>query len=134
MPPVDASVSWRSALRFPGLFGTLGFGGYLAWNGYWLAQGRIPPSLLLGLTGLPAPTTGMTRSTLALLQGDWEAGFLWNPFTLPFCALLMLTAAELAWKRARAGRLILSKPLALAWPAVLFAAWITKLSMGPRWW
>jgi hypothetical protein len=134
MPSVGSTVSWRSALGFPGILGTLSFGLYVAWNACWLAQGRVPPSLLLGLTGLPAPTTGMTRSTLAFLEGDWSAAFLWNPFTLPFCALLLFTVGEIAWKYVEKRRLVMSKPLAVAWPTLLLVAWITKLTMGSQWW
>ena len=134
MPSVGPTVSWRSALGFPGILGTTAFALYVAWNACWLAQGRIPPSILLGLTGLPAPTTGMTRSTLAFLAGDWSAAFLWNPFTLPFCALLIFTAGEIVWKCVKKSRLVLSKPIAVAWPTVLLTAWITKLAMGSQWW
>lgn len=134
MPAAGSSVSWRSALGFPGILGTIAFGLYVAWNVRWLVQGQIPPSILLGLTGLPAPTTGMTRSALAFVDGNWWTAFLWNPFTLPFCALLILTAVEIAWKYVKKRRLVMSKPLVVAWPSVLLVAWITKLAMGPQWW
>jgi hypothetical protein len=134
MSSAGSSVSWRSAVGFPGILGTVAFFLYVGWNVRWLVQGRIPPSILLGLVGLPSPTTGMTRSTLAFLEGNGSIAFLWNPFTLPFCALLIFTAGEIAWKRARRRRLVLSHTLALAWPVLLLAAWITKLAMGPRWW
>lgn len=94
----------------------------------------IPPSILKGVFGIPAPTTGMTRSTLAFLDGDWVTAFLWNPFTLPFCLLLFCTALEIAWKAVRKQRLVLSKPLVIAWPTILLAAWITKGAMGAQWW
>jgi len=134
MSAVRSGVSWRTAFVFPGILGTLSFALYVAWNVRWLMRAQIPPSILLGLTGLPAPTTGMTRSTLALLEGHWAAAFLWNPFTIPFCALLVFTTAEVTWKLVKQHRLVLSRPLAIAWPAVLFAAWIAKLAMGSRWW
>ena len=134
MSSAGSSVSWRSAVGFPGVLGTAAFVLYVGWNVRWLAQGQLPPSILLGLVGLPAPTTGMTRSTLAFLEGSWSTAFLWNPFTLPFGALLIFTACEIAWKRTTRRRLVLSHTLALAWPVLLLAAWITKLTMGPRWW
>ena len=129
-----SAVSWRTAVTFPGVVGTLAFNFYVAWNGFWLALGRIPPSILLGLTGLPAPTTGMTRSTEAFLQARWADAFLWNPFTIPFALLLLATLLEAGWKKAGRRRVVLSRPLALAWPALLLCAWAVKLAMGPRWW
>ncbi|MCU0787564.1 MAG: hypothetical protein MUC91_05140 [Verrucomicrobia bacterium] len=111
MSSAGSSVSWRSAVGFPGILGTVAFFLYVGWNVRWLVQGRIPPR-----------------------EGNGSIAFLWNPFTLPFCALLIFTAGEIAWKRARRRRLVLSHTLALAWPVLLLAAWITKLAMGPRWW
>lgn len=133
-PCESPRCSWRSALRFPGVLGTVAFAFYLAWNIRWLAAGAVPPSILLGVFGIPAPTTGMTRSTLAFLRGDWTAAFLWNPFTLPFCGILWWTLLEVGARWIRKQRLLLSKPLVLAWVIMLVAAWITKLAMGPTWW
>ncbi len=130
----ESPLSWSSAFRFPGILGTVGFALYLAWNIRWLAVGMIPPSILLGVFGIPAPTTGMTRSTMAFLEGNWSTAFLWNPFTLPFYAVLIWTALEIARKSVRKRRLVLSKPLIFAWGGMLLAAWITKLAMGPQWW
>ena len=134
--PTDrpAGPSWRTLYRFPGILGALAFAYYLAWNIRWIAVGMVPPSILLGVFGIPAPTSGMTRSTLALLDGDWSAAFLWNPFTLPFYAVLAWTAIEVTARLLRKQRLVISKPLAITWPTILLAAWITKFVLGPQWW
>lgn len=130
----EPAMSWRSAFRFPGFLGTIAFGLYLAWNIRWLAAGMIPPSILLGVFGIPAPTTGMTRSTMAFLEGKWSTAFLWNPFTLPFYAVLLWTAIEITRKSFCKRRLVFSKPLLIAWCGILAAASITKFAMGPQWW
>ena len=129
-----SGVTWSSVVRFPGILGTLAFAFYLAWNIRWLAAAAVPPSILLGIFGIPAPTTGMTRSTLAFLNGDWGEAFLWNPFTILFHLILAWTAVEITSTLLRRQRLALSKPLAVTWPVMLLAAWITKLAMGSQWW
>lgn len=134
MAELESPLSWRSALRLPGLVGTLAFVFYLGWNIRWLARGAIPPSILIGIFGIPAPTTGMTRSTFAFLRGDWRDAFLWNPFTLPFYGVLLWTTVELVLRLAKHQRPTLSKPLVIAWPVMLLAAWITKFAMGSDWW
>lgn len=128
------SFSWKSAFRFPGIVGTGAFIFYVAWNVHWIANGLIPPSIVMGLWEIPAPTTGMTRSTLALAEGDWAASLLWNPWTLPFLGVITWTMAEFVWKAVTVRRLVLSRALTLVWPAVLGLAWVTKLVMGSRWW
>lgn len=128
------AVSWASLIRFPGIIGTIAFIGYLAWNVRWLAASRVPPSILIEIFGIPAPTTGMTRSTVALLDGEWKTAFLWNPLTIPCYLILAWTAVEILPKLRRKQHLALSKPLAVSWPALLLTAWVTKFMLGPQWW
>src|SRR5579863_4664980 len=68
--------------------GVAAFLGYVAWNIFWIAKGRVPPSILTAITGLPCPTTGGCRGVLALIHGDWRRSILWNPlapvYSLPF--------------------------------------------------
>lgn len=104
---------------------------YVAWNAWWLSGGVIPPSMLYGLTGIPSPTTGGTRSLLALLAGDWSASLRHNAMTVPLIGLLALS---LAWPltqrlRGRAARL----PVAFlwAWGLTLGLAWVLKLLIAP---
>ena len=94
---------------------------YLVWNVYWLAQGRIPASLLTGLTGLPAPTTGGTRSMLALARGDLLGSLYYNPFALPIIGLTTVTLAQVI-RRGRAAGWV-----GRGWIVLLAIAWITKL-------
>ncbi|MHB0954986.1 MAG: DUF2752 domain-containing protein [Pirellulaceae bacterium] len=98
---------------------------YLGWNVRWLAVGRIPPSMLTAATGLPSPTTGGTRSLLALLEGDLAMSFHYNPMTVPIVALLTLTIGQVLFKRRG------DNWLAAAWIAALSIAWVVKL-MSPR--
>lgn len=103
---------------------------YLGWQVYWLAQGTIPQSLLLALTGIPAPTTGGTRSLRALLDGDWRLSLYHNAMTLP---IMTVTLYSLILIVAQAGRGIkpnLPRRIVIAWVVILSLAWIIKLSQS----
>jgi hypothetical protein len=105
---------------------------YVAWNAFWLAQGEVPPALFLGLTGLPAPTTGGTRSLHALALGHWSESFRWNAMTLPLCGLLTLTGAWLTRQALQRQRLSLPRWMAWSWFLVLSVAWVLKLADWPH--
>lgn len=107
---------------------------YVAWNALWLTRGQIPMSLMKALTGLPAPTTGMTRSGLALLDGRWLESLAWNPFTLPVVALCLFSAAWIGRRWLTRQPMLLPTWVARWWLATLAAAWIAKLIIGPRYW
>ncbi|GAB4241208.1 MAG: hypothetical protein OHK005_04020 [Candidatus Methylacidiphilales bacterium] len=108
--------------------------GYLAWNIYWVAHGRLPPSLWQSLSGLPAPTTGMTRSWIALGEGRWMESLAWNPFTIPLTAAWL---GSIGWAIVRlARRQPLSAPrwFLPGWLGLLLLAWAAKGFLGPAWW
>ena len=128
------AVCWRSAIRYPGIVGTVAFAFYVIWNICWLTRGVIPPSILIGVFGVPAPTTGMTRSTLAILEGNWGAAFQWNPMTLPFYLVLVWTGVEGVCKLAKKRPFVLSAALVVTWASILLVAWIAKFALGPKWW
>jgi hypothetical protein len=110
------------------------FAFYLLWNAVWLWAGRVPDSILRAFTGIPCPTTGATRSLLALVHGEWLQALLWNPFTLLYVALLACSGGLLANQALRRKRLVLSPLLARVWMASLAAGWVMKLAMGPKYW
>ncbi len=101
---------------------------YVLWNVFWLAQGRIPPSLLTGLTGLPAPTTGGTRSMLALARGDVLGSLYYHPFAVPIVGLLAITLVQVI-RRGRAAGWV-----GRGWIILLALAWIAKLLSPPATW
>jgi hypothetical protein len=107
---------------------------YVGWNVYWLAHRQVPPSMALHLFGIPAPSTGMTRSVRAMREGQWRAAMQWNAFTLPILALYGASVGVLAWRACRRQRLVLPPWLGWGWLIVLVAAWVTKLVQGPAWW
>lgn len=100
---------------------------YVAWNLYWLACGRVPPSILWKVTGIPSPTTGGTGSFLALLHGRWADSLRLNAMTLPIAALFSASLATLAWQLVWHRRARLPGIFLPAWVAVLVVAWILKL-------
>jgi hypothetical protein len=101
---------------------------YGVWNVAWLCQGRIPPSLLTGLTGLPAPTTGGTRSMVTLANGDVLGSLYYNPLALPIVGLLALTLFQVG----RRGRV--APWVGRGWIVVLMVAWVVKLLSPPATW
>ena len=107
---------------------------YLLWNALWIVSGRVPDSILRALTGLPCPTTGGIRCMLSLLNGEWLAAFLWNPFAPVYVALLVGSAAILGKQFFSRERLVLSPLLARGWVFSLAAGWIAKFALGPKYW
>ena len=129
--PVVAPSSAKKGLKTAAL---VAFVGYCAWNVFWLGRGQLPPSIWKYCTGLPCPTTGMTRSLGALAKGDWTNFFAYNPFTILFIALFLLSMLLLLirWKRDR--RLELPRYLAGMWFLALTGAWIAKFLLGSHYW
>jgi len=121
-------------LRVPECLGYTALAVYVAWNVWWLGQGAIPPSILRHVTGVPAPTTGMTRSVLALVHGDVGRSLLWNPCAVPVAVLYLVTGGVLVLRFVRRETLRLHPALASTWIGVLLLAWLAKLALGPTWW
>lgn len=124
-------VRLRASLKFLGM---ASFTGYTLWNAYWLAQGRLAPSIWVYATGLPCPSSGMTRSVKALLDGRCADFILYNTFTLPLLLLLTYSAYHLvrAWKR----KLDIRLPpfVGWAWLAAILGAWLSKFLVGRAYW
>jgi hypothetical protein len=110
------------------------FIGYLAWNAFHLARGRVPPSIFFSVTGLPAPSTGATRALLALSEGRFVDSLLWNPLLGAYLALFAASAWYLVSNYLRLRRLLLPGWLAAAWFGSLLLGWILKFILGPRYW
>lgn len=110
------------------------FAFYLLWNGWWIAKWKIPPSIFKSLTGLPCPTTGGTRSMLALCRGDWLQSLLWNPLTLVYLLLLAYSLGSLCRQLLHRERLALRPSVAWMWCASLAVGWVAKFAIGPRYW
>jgi hypothetical protein len=123
-------VSRRSAR----LCAQLCFAAYVVWNVCWLAVGKIPPSALRFFLGIPCPTTGGTRSLLALFRGDFHASLVWNPFTVPILILLALSGYKLIAAALHKKELLLPSWLGTAWVSVLLTAWLAKFLLGRAWW
>ena len=114
----------RTALRAAALGG---FIVYVCWNVAWGLQGEAPPSLILAICGVPAPTTGMTRALQAALCGDWLRSLAYNPFTLPTAGLLALSATQLCRCCFKRQPWLLGRKLAVAWFLNLSLAWLWTL-------
>lgn len=56
----------------------------------------VLPCAWRAVTGLPCPGCGMTRSTLALLRGDWQQSLRDNALTWVLLVFWMVVAAGLA--------------------------------------
>jgi hypothetical protein len=110
------------------------FGGYLTWNALWLAGRRLPPSILLAWFGIPCPTTGFTRSMLALARGEFRISLLWNAYSIPLALLLAGSLAYLAQRALVRQELVLPRWVGAAWLIILVEAWLTKFALGPVYW
>ena len=110
------------------------FAAYVCWNLAWLASGRIPPSALRELFGIPCPTTGCTRSLAAILHGNLIASLRWNLFTIPILILLAISMQLLFLAAVRKKELVLPKWMGTAWLCVLVMAWISKFVLGSAYW
>ena len=110
------------------------FSAYLAWNIIWLASGKIPPSALRALLGIPCPTTGCTRSLVSLFHGNLRASVLWNPFTIPILVLLGASLQILFLAALRRKELVLPKWVGVSWWSILLMAWISKFLLGRAYW
>jgi hypothetical protein len=107
---------------------------YGTWWLYFLAQGRFPPAPLRAITGLPAPSTGCTRSLEALLQGHLLDSFRWNPFSVPILLLLIVSVSWIGVQALRGRTLRLPNGFLGLWAALLLSAWIAKFILGPQYW
>jgi hypothetical protein len=107
---------------------------YCLWNTFWLAQGRIPPALFKAATGLPAATTGGTRSVIHFWDGNWREALAANAMTVPIVALLALTLGWLATQMLRRRRLVLPGWFFWAWAVVIALAWILKFTGDRAYW
>jgi len=116
------------------LWARVPFAAYVCWNVAWLASGKIPPSVLRELFGIPCPTTGCTRSLASLLHGNVIASLRWNPFTVPILILLGISLQMLLLAALRKKELLLPKWTGIAWCFVLLMAWISKFILGSAYW
>lgn len=116
------------------LLASLGFVAYCAWWAFWLSHGRLPPAPIKAISGLPAPTTGYTRSLLCLMRGDVSTAFLWNPFSIPITALFLASIGWLAVRLLMRREILLPLCFLYAWIAILALAWGAKLLGNPHHW
>jgi hypothetical protein len=121
-------------LSWPPLWACGLFAAYVVWNAFWLASGKIPPSALRAILGVPCPTTGCTRAVVSLLHGDLRASLLWNPFTIPILILLGMSLQMLLWAALHKKKLLLPRWMGIAWLSVLLMAWAAKFIFGRAYW
>jgi Protein of unknown function (DUF2752) len=125
---VNAGRFWPACLRAAAIGS---FVVYCLWWGYWLAHGRLAPALFLAMTGLPAPTTGMSRALRAFVNGHWRESMAYNALTLPILGLTALSLGHAALQALRRRPMVLPQWIVRSWALVLVVAWILKLA-GPR--
>jgi len=98
------------------------------------AEGQNTAVSFSGLTGLPCPTTGGTRSVHHLLSGHWEESLQHNPMSVPICLLMLFSLGYLTCQCLSRRRLALPNWTLHAWLALLAIAWILKLASDPKYW
>jgi len=107
---------------------------YLVWNAVWIVKGRIPPSILRAVIGLPCPTTGGYRSFLALLRGEFVQSFLFNPLMPVYVLLFLYSMAVLLRQLICRKRLALSPFIGRMWGCSLLLGWVAKFVLGRQYW
>ena len=112
----------------------IAFGGYVMWNATWLICGHIPPSIFAYCTGLPCPTTGMTRSIASLCDGNLKEFFLFNPLTSVYLGLAGVSVAVLLNQKIRGKDCVLPNVLAWSWLFVIALGWLLKFAIGSKYW
>ena len=86
-------------------------------------------------TGLPCPTTGVTRSLLSLRElGRIRDFFLFNPLTSAYVALAAATALALLRRCLGRRPLVLPTVLGWSWLACLALGWLAKFALGKAYW
>ena len=100
---------------------------YGVWQLYWLSGCCLPPSLFLAMTGMPAPTTGGTRSFLCLMRGDFFGSLHHNPMSIPIACMTVYSLMIVGVQAVRHEHVRLSNRIGVTWVAVLSLAWILKL-------
>jgi len=127
------SVSGRTRTAFS-VFGVAALAAYCSWWLFWLCRGMFPPAPFLSITGLPAPTTGLTRSLVCLFKADVSASLRWNPLAVPIVLLFVLSLGWLFAGIARKRKAAIPSMFLPAWLIVLAVAWLAKLLGSPRYW
>ncbi len=107
---------------------------YCLWWAYWLAHGQLPPALFRAVTGLPAPTTGMTRALLALREGQWRSSLAFNAMAIPIACLTGVTLACACVQAVRGRRIALPRGIVWTWVLLLAVAWVLKLVSARQYW
>src|SRR5207253_2663933 len=107
---------------------------YVSWNVYWLAHGRLAPSLLKAATGIPAPTTGGMRALRALSRGDWQTSLRANPLAVPITILFVASLAVVSVQLLRGRRPRLGNRWLAVWLGLLAVAWVAKFFGDPHYW
>ena len=108
--------------------------GYALWNLIFIVQGEIPPSLFKYVTKLPCPTSGGTRSLLHLLRGDIRESLLYNPFTIVYIALIMLSVFFIIRNLIFRKKFLMPSWMLFAWLGLLGVSWIVKFILPAEYW
>lgn len=104
------------------------------WNLIFIVQGEIPPSFFKYVTKLPCPSSGGIRSLRSLIQGNIRESLLYNPFTLVYIFLILLSGILMAKSIIEKKKLLLPQWIFYAWIALLGISWITKFILPSQYW
>jgi hypothetical protein len=97
---------------------------------------------LAGLFGLPCPSCGLTRATIALIKLDWRRSYLVHPGAIPVLLYLAVAASGWAhWRKSTVwvrlmtgGGIALVAGLTLLWIARFFGYFAGPVPVHPwRW-
>ena len=110
------------------------FAGYILWNIWWISRGYMPPSVFYYVSGYPCPTTGCTRSLFLLFDGELGSSFRYNPLTLVYSSLFLLTFFFLIKNYKLNGRICIPNYMGVLWGVTLILGWFAKFLIGSDYW
>ena len=96
----------------------------------------LPPCLFKTATGIPCPSCGMTRATLALVHGDWSTALALHPLSVVFAAQVAMLALLLVGRKSIGLPVRPQQPVVDRWivanVVALLGVWGARLAAGWR--
>jgi len=105
---------------------------YLGWNGYFIWNNVIPPSIWYYYTAIPCPTTGGWRAWQAMLDGQIIQSLKWNPFLAAYLGMSIFSVILLWQSYRHRQRLSLPRYASFLWLILLLISLLYQIIFLPN--